>query len=85
MHAAGGMFVLDCIASGAIWFDMEAIGVSVLINARQKGLSASPCSTLVMLSALALERIESTRSASFACDLRKALQIWRRRKTADSR
>jgi aspartate aminotransferase-like enzyme len=35
--------VLDCIASGAIWFDMEAIGVNVLINARQKGWSASPC------------------------------------------
>jgi aspartate aminotransferase-like enzyme len=85
VHAAGAMFVLDGIASGAIWFDMEAIDGNVLINARQKGWSASPCSALVMLTALARKRIESTTSASFACDLRKWLQISRRRRTADSR
>ncbi len=71
MHAAGGMFVLDCIASGAIWFDMETIGVNVLINAWQKGWLASPWRAVVMLSALARERIDSTTSASFACGLRK--------------
>jgi aspartate aminotransferase-like enzyme len=31
-HAVGGMFVLDCIASGAIWVDMAALGVDVLIS-----------------------------------------------------
>lgn len=75
VHAVGGMFVLDCIASGAIWVDMQATGVDVLINAPQKGWSASPCCALVMLSALARERIEATTSTSFACDLRKWLQI----------
>ena len=74
-HAAGGLFVLDCVASGAIWVDMEACGVDVLISAPQKGWSGSPCSGLVMLSALARERIESTSSTSFACDLLKWLQI----------
>jgi aspartate aminotransferase-like enzyme len=69
------MFVLDCVASGAIWVDMEACGVDVLISAPQKGWSGSPCSGLVMLNALALETIESTTSTSFACDLRKWLQI----------
>ncbi len=75
VHAVGGMFVLDCIASGTIWVDMQATGVDVLISAPQKGWSASPCCALVMLGKLARERIESTTSTSFACDLRKWLQI----------
>jgi len=75
VHAVGGMFVLDCIASGTIWVDMEASGVDVLISAPQKGWSASPCCALVMLGPLARERIDATTSTSFACDLRKWLQI----------
>lgn len=75
VHSVGGMFVLDCIASGAIWVDMEASGIDVLLSAPQKGWSASPCCGLVMLSALARERIDATTSSSFACDLRKWLQI----------
>jgi alanine-glyoxylate transaminase / serine-glyoxylate transaminase / serine-pyruvate transaminase len=74
-HAVGGLFVLDCVASGTIWVDMEACGVDILISAPQKGWSSSPCSGLVMLSALARERIETTASTSFACDLLKWLQI----------
>ena len=75
VHAAGGMFVLDCIASGAMWVDMEACGVDVLISAPQKGWSSSPCCAMVMLSKLARERIDGTTSSSFACDLKKWLQI----------
>lgn len=75
VHEVGGMFVLDCIASGSLWVDMQALGVDVLVNAPQKGWSASPCCGLVMLSQLARERIEATTSTSFACDLRKWLQI----------
>ena len=75
VHAVGGLFVLDCIASGTIWVDMASTGVDVLISAPQKGWSASPCCALVMLSALARARIETTQSTSYACDLRKWLQI----------
>ncbi len=75
VHSVGGLFVLDCVASGAIWVDMKACGVDVLISAPQKGWSGSPCCGLVMLSPLARERIESTASSSFACDLLKWLQI----------
>ena len=75
VHAVGGMFVLDCIASGTVWVDMEKSGVDILISAPQKGWSASPCCALVMLGALARERIDATTSTSFACDLRKWLQI----------
>jgi len=75
VHAVGGLFVLDCIASGTIWVDMARSGVDVLLSAPQKGWSGSPCCGLVMLSPLARERIESTASTSFACDLRKWLQI----------
>jgi aspartate aminotransferase-like enzyme len=68
-------FVLDCIASGAIWVDMKACGVDVLISAPQKGWSASPCCGLVMLGERALSHLEATTSTSFACDLRKWLEI----------
>ena len=74
-HAVGGLFVLDCIASGTIWVDMQALGIDVLISAPQKGWSASPCCGLVMLGERARQRIEETTSTSFACDLRKWLQI----------
>lgn len=76
-HAVGGLFVLDCIASGELWVDMKAGGVDVLISAPQKGWSSSPCSALVMLSQRALDRIGETTSTSFACDLRKWLDIMR--------
>ena len=75
VHKVGGLFVLDCIASGTIWVDMRACGVDVLITAPQKGWSSSPCAALVMLSELARERIDSTTSTSYACDLRKWLQV----------
>ena len=75
VHSVGGMFVLDCIASGAIWVDMEDSGVDILISAPQKGWSASPAFGLVMLSAKANEAINTTQSTSFSCDLLKWLQI----------
>ena len=75
VHAAGGIFVLDCIASGTVWVDMKATGVDVLISAPQKGWSASPCCGLVMLSNAAIEKMQGTTSTSFACDLGKWLQI----------
>ena len=75
VHSVGGMFVLDCIASGAIWVDMEDSGVDILISAPQKGWSSSPAFGLVMLSAKANEVINKTQSTSFSCDLLKWLQI----------
>jgi len=75
VHSVGGLFVLDCIASGTLWVDMQECDVDVLISAPQKGWSASPCSALVMLGNRALERITDTTSSSFACDLRKWLEI----------
>ena len=75
VHAVGGLFVLDCIASGAIWVNMQATGVDVLISAPQKGWSSSPCCAMVMLSERARTAIDGTVSTSFACDLKKWLQI----------
>ncbi len=71
----GGLFVLDCIASGALWVDMRATGVDVLISAPQKGWSGPSCAGLVMLGERAVERLGETTSSSFACDLKKWRQI----------
>jgi aspartate aminotransferase-like enzyme len=75
VHAVGGLFVLDCIASGTVWVDMRQIGVDILISAPQKDWSAPPCCGLVVLSPAARDRIENTASTSFAADLKKWLQI----------
>jgi len=75
VRAVGGLFVLDCVASGTVWVDMAASAVDVIVTAPQKGWSGTPCCGLVLLGERARERIESTTSSSFACDLRKWLQI----------
>ena len=74
-HEVGGLFVLDCIASGALWVDMKATGVDIIISAPQKGWTGSPCCAFVMLGERARTAIDSTTSNSFAIDLRKWLQI----------
>jgi aspartate aminotransferase-like enzyme len=75
VHAVGGLLVLDCIASGAMWVNMQATGVDVLISAPQKGWSSSPCCAMVMLSERARTAIEGTTSTTFAMDLKKWLQV----------
>jgi len=75
VHEVGGLFVLDCIASGAMWVDMVDVGVDILVSAPQKGWSSSPCCAMVMLSERARAAIDGTTSSSYACDLKKWLQI----------
>ncbi|MFM8609938.1 MAG: aminotransferase class V-fold PLP-dependent enzyme [Burkholderiaceae bacterium] len=74
-HEVGALLVLDCIASGAAWVNMQATGVDVLVSAPQKGWSGSPCCAMVMLSERARTAIDATTSTSFAADLKKWLQI----------
>lgn len=75
VHEHGGLFVLDCIASGAIWVDMKKTGVDVLISAPQKGWSGSPCCAFVMLGERAAALLAESASTSFALDLKKWQQI----------
>lgn len=75
VHEVGGLMVLDCIASGALWVDMTDLGVDVLISAPQKGWSGSPCAGFVMLNDAARAVVESATSTSFAVDLGKWLTI----------
>ena len=75
VHEHGGMFVLDCVASGTVFVNLEDTGVDVLLTAPQKGWSASPCAALVMMSPHARARLDETTSSSFANDLKKWTQI----------
>lgn len=75
VRSVDGLFVLDCIASGAMWVNMKKTLVDVVISAPQKGWSSSPCCALIGLSERAREKIDSTQSTSFSCDLKKWLQI----------
>lgn len=74
-HEVGGLFVLDCIASGAMWVNMPALGVDVLLSAPQKGWSGSPGAGFVMLSEAGAAKVAETTSSSFALDLGKWLSI----------
>jgi len=75
VREAGGLFVLDCIASGTVWVDMKATNVDVLISAPQKGWSSSPCGALVMMNTRAREAVAASKSTSFAGDLKKWAEI----------
>lgn len=74
-HRVGGLFVLDSIASGALWVNMTELGVDVLLSAPQKGWSGSPCAGFVMLGEAGRSQVMSTTSTSFAVDLQKWLMI----------
>lgn len=71
VHAHGGLFVLDGVASGCMWIDMRTLGVDVFITAPQKGWSSSPGTGVVMLSQRAIDVMADTKSTSFAVDLKK--------------
>jgi aspartate aminotransferase-like enzyme len=75
VESVDGLFVLDCIASGAMWVDMVASKVDVLISAPQKGWSSSPCCALIAMSERARQKIDATQSTSYSCDMKKWLQI----------
>ena len=74
-HRVGGLVVLDCIASGALWVDMTDLEVDVLLSAPQKGWSGSPCAGFVMLGEAGRAAVASRTSTSFAADLGKWLSI----------
>ncbi|MEN6669770.1 aminotransferase class V-fold PLP-dependent enzyme [Psychrobacter sp. B38] len=77
VHSVGGLLVIDCIASGCVWLDMQDLGIDVLISAPQKGWSSTPCAGLVMLSDAAVKKVDSTESDSFSLDLKQWLNIMR--------
>ncbi len=75
VHKVGGLFVLDCVASGTLFVDMQACGVDILLTAPQKGWSASPCAAAVMMSDNGRKMLDRTKSSSFANDLKKWTEI----------
>jgi aspartate aminotransferase-like enzyme len=75
VHLVGGLFVLDCIASGCIWVNMEETGVDVIISAPQKGWSSPACCGVVLLNDRAKEQVNNTQSDSFCLDLKKWLEV----------
>jgi len=75
VHEVGGLMVLDCIASGTVWVDMQKTGVDALISAPQKGWTGPSCAGLVMLSERGADVTRSSKGSSFVCDLRKWLEL----------
>ncbi|EEH51426.1 serine-pyruvate aminotransferase and/or alanine glyoxylate transaminase [Micromonas pusilla CCMP1545] len=75
VHDVGGLFVLDCIASGTVWVDMKATGVDAILSAPQKGWTGPACSSLMMLSERGEHATRNTTSTSMVINMRKWLEI----------
>lgn len=75
VHSVGGVFVLDCIASGTAWVDMQATGADVVISAPQKGWTGPACIGIAMLSPRAVEAVNNTTSTSMVLNLKKWLAV----------
>ena len=75
VHAVGGHMVLDCIAAGTVWVDMEALGVDFLVTAPQKGWSSPACAGVVMVSEAGREAVLKTKSSSMALNLGKWMGV----------
>jgi aspartate aminotransferase-like enzyme len=71
IHEVGGLFVLDCIASGTVWADMKDLGVDVVISAPQKGWTGPACAALVMMSEAAAARMPQKQETSFSMSLKR--------------
>lgn len=78
VHAVDGILVLDCIASGTIWIDMQALGVDVVISAPQKDWTSPPSSALIMLSPTAVALVRNGSSSSAAASFSLSLPEWLR-------
>jgi len=75
VHQVGGIFVLDAIAAGTLWANMEDLGVDVLVTAPQKGWSGPACCGIVVMNDKAKEITKNTKSTSFSCNLGKWLEV----------
>jgi len=77
VHAANpnSYTVLDSIASGGLWVDMEALGVDCLISAPQKGWCGPSCCAFVLMNQRLRSHMDGTTSSSFTIDLKKWCSI----------
>jgi len=71
VHEVGGVFVLDCIASGTIWLNMEELGIDALVSAPQKGWSGPCCVGIVALSERGYRRVQETDCDSMVTNLKE--------------
>jgi len=70
VRSYGGYFVLDCIAAGCIWVDMEANNVDFVITAPQKGWSGPACAGIVVMSDRGHKRVQETDPDSLVVNLK---------------
>lgn len=70
-NQVGAVFVLDGVASGTAWVDMEALGVDCYVTAPQKGWSGPAAVGVAMLSAKGLEAARAAQRSSFVVDMAK--------------
>ena len=91
VHGVGGVLVLDCVASGTVWIDMEKTGVDVLITAPQKGWTGPACCGIVMMSARAVAQMKSNEAhlaaqpVSFCCNLLPWYTVMQQYENADGK
>ena len=75
IHAVGGLFILDCIASGTIWLNMEKLGVDIYITYPETCWESPAGFGIVMLGERAIQKLYTTTNSSFSLDLKKWLSV----------
>lgn len=71
VHDVGGLFLLDCVASGTVWADMKELGIDAVMTAPQKGWTGPACAALVMMSDRAVEKMKEKEETSFSISLKR--------------
>lgn len=75
VHQHGGLFVLDCIASGTVWVDMKETGVDAILSAPQKGWTGPACASVIMLGERGVHATRNSVSTSMVINMRKWLEV----------
>mmetsp|Transcript_6311 Transcript_6311/g.7675 ORF Transcript_6311/g.7675 Transcript_6311/m.7675 type:complete len:378 (-) Transcript_6311:416-1549(-) len=78
VHEVGGLFVVDAIAAGTMWVNMEELGIDILVTAPQKGWSGPACVGIVMLNETAKKAMDNSEPTSFCCNLPKWLTVMKK-------
>ncbi len=74
-HHHNAVIIVDAIASGSCWLDMEELNIDILVTAPQKGLSAQAGCGILLLNETAKTKIKESKSTSLSLDLGEWMRV----------
>jgi aspartate aminotransferase-like enzyme len=80
VHSYGGVFVVDGIAAGCLFPDMEVCGIDAYLTAPQKGWCSPACGAVILLNGRATQMVDDAdpkSETSFVLSMKHWLRIMR--------